>query len=218
MKRMRILITAGGTREAIDPVRFLSNGSSGRMGVSLARVAQRMWHEVTLISAPTELKPSRGVKLIPVTSAAEMFEAVKKQYEHCDCLIMAAAVSDYAPTKVSRTKLHKGQNELVVRCKPTVDILAWAGKHKDNQILVGFVLDDEDLRHRAEEKMAAKNLDMVIANTPQAIGQMRAEVHIKNGKRPWVRFESTKQLIASKIIRTVEQIAEMRELIGLAGG
>jgi phosphopantothenoylcysteine decarboxylase/phosphopantothenate--cysteine ligase len=217
MKRMRILITAGGTREAIDPVRFLSNGSSGRMGVSLARVAQRMWHEVTLISAPTELKPSRGVKLIPVVSAAEMFEAVKKQYDRCDCLIMAAAVSDYAPTKVSRTKIHKGDDELIIRCKPTADILAWAGKHKEDQILVGFVLEDEDLRPRAEEKMAAKNLDMVIANTPEAIGQMRAEVHIKNGKRPWIRFESSKQLIASKIIRTVEQIAEMRQMIGLAG-
>jgi phosphopantothenoylcysteine decarboxylase / phosphopantothenate---cysteine ligase len=218
MKRMRILITAGGTQEAIDPVRFLSNGSSGRMGVSLARVAQRMWHEVTLISAPTVLKPSTGVKVIQVVSAADMFEAVKKQYDRCDCLIMAAAVSDYAPTKASRTKIHKGQDELIVRCKPTVDILAWAGKHKEGQILVGFVLEDDDLRQRAEEKMAAKNLDMVIANTPQAIGQMRAEVHIKNGKRPWIRFESTKQLIASKIIRTVEQIAEMREMIGLAGG
>lgn len=218
MKRMRILITAGGTREAIDPVRFLSNGSSGRMGVSLARVAQRLWHEVTLITAPTELKPSKGVKVIPVVSAAEMFEAVKKQFNRCDCLIMAAAVSDYTPTKVSSTKLHKGSGELVIRCKPTTDILAWAGKHKEDRILVGFVLEDQNLLARAEDKMTAKNLDLVIANSPEAIGQTKVAVHIKNGKKPWIRMEATKQAIAARILRTVEQIAEMREMMGLVGG
>jgi phosphopantothenoylcysteine decarboxylase / phosphopantothenate---cysteine ligase len=218
MRRMRILVTAGGTHEAIDPVRFLTNGSSGRMGVSIARVAQRLWHEVTLISAPTLLKPSRGVKLIPVTSAAEMFEAVKKQFDRCDCLIMAAAVADYTPVKTSRTKLPSGQSELVIRCKPTADILDWAGKHKDGRILVGFSVGDQDLLERAEEKMAAKNLDMIIANPTETIGQPSAVVQIKNGSKPWLKVQASKPFIASKIIRIVEQIAEVREMIGLAGG
>ncbi len=217
MKRLRILITAGGTREAIDPVRFLSNGSSGRMGVSLARAAQRLWHDVTLITAPTELKPSRGVRVIPVISAADMFEAVKKEFSRCDCLIMAAAVSDYTPTKTSATKLHKGAGELVIRCKPTADILAWAGKHKKDRILVGFVLEDRNLLARAEEKMAAKNLDLVIANTPEAIGQAKVAVHIKTGKKPWVRIIATKQAVASRILRAVEQISEIREILKTTG-
>jgi phosphopantothenoylcysteine decarboxylase/phosphopantothenate--cysteine ligase len=127
---MRILITAGGTREYIDPVRFISNASSGRMGYALARAALKADHEVTLITAPAALKPPAGVQVIRVESAAEMFQAVKAEFSRCECLIMAAAVSDYTPVRPSKTKLKKQVNKLTLELKPTQDILKWAGKHK----------------------------------------------------------------------------------------
>ena len=104
---MHFLITAGGTREYIDPVRFISNASSGRMGYALARAALKAGHKVTLITAPTALKPPAGARVVRVQTAAEMFRAVKEHFPACDCLIMAAAVSDYTPARPSKTKLKK---------------------------------------------------------------------------------------------------------------
>src|SRR5512136_2309382 len=127
---MRTLITAGGTREYLDPVRFISNASSGRMGYALARAALRAGHKVTLITAPTALKPPTGAKVIAVQSAAEMFQAVKKHFPRCDCLIMAAAVADYTPAHPAKTKLKKQAAKLTLELKPTPDILKWAGRRK----------------------------------------------------------------------------------------
>lgn len=211
MRRLHILITAGGTREAIDPVRFLSNGSSGRMGVALARAAKKGGHKVTLISAPIEIKVPRGIVRIPVVSAADMFTAVKKQFHRCDCLIMAAAVSDYTPIQASRTKRHKGDKEWIIRLKPTTDILAWAGCRKRDRILVGFALEDQELLSRAEDKMVAKNLDLIVANSPQAIGQVHAVAHIKLRNLPWIRLSAAKSRIAEKVIRMVERIFKRSE-------
>src|SRR3990172_3046211 len=127
---MQFLITAGGTREYIDPVRFISNASSGRMGYALARAAHKAGHKVTLITAPTALREPRGVKVIKVETAAEMLEAVKKQFKKCNCLIMAAAVADYAPTRPAKSKLKKAGKPLTLKLRPTADILKWAGAHK----------------------------------------------------------------------------------------
>src|SRR4030042_2968045 len=133
--RLNFLITAGGTREYIDPVRFISNASSGKMGYALALAATKAGHKVTLISA-SDLQPPVGVDFVGVDSAAEMFAAVKKSFAKCDCLIMAAAVSDYTPIKKSKTKIKKSNRNLIIKLKPTVDILKWAGKSKKkNQIV-----------------------------------------------------------------------------------
>ena len=167
---MRILITAGGTREYIDPVRFITNASSGKMGYALAQAALKTGHKVTLITAPTNLNPPKGAKLINVETGAQMFTAVKKHFPKCDCLIMAAAVSDYAPAKTSKTKIKKSAKPLLITLKPAVDILKWAGQHKKNQILAGFALEDRNLKARALTKLRQKKLDMIIANKPSSIG------------------------------------------------
>ena len=124
---MRILITAGGTCEYIDPVRFISNASSGKMGYALARAALKAGHKVTLITTPTDQKPPSAAKLVNVETAAQMFEAVKKHFSRCDCLIMAAAVADYTPVSPARTKKKKTGKSMTIKLKPTTDILKWAG-------------------------------------------------------------------------------------------
>jgi len=206
---MRILITAGGTREYIDPVRFISNASSGRMGYALVRAAIRAGHKVTLITAPTTQKLPSGAKVVEVETAGQMFEAVKKSFEICDCLIMAAAVSDYTPVRTAKTKIKKSNQSLNLKLKPTADILKWAGKHKrKKQIVVGFALEDRNLRQNAETKLKEKKLDMIIANTSVAIGADKSTVQIKTPDCKWLKIPTaTKNTIAAKIIREVESIS-----------
>ena len=133
---MQILITAGGTREYIDPVRYISNASTGRMGYALARSAVKAGHKVTLITAPTSLRIPKGVKAVNVETAAEMFKVVKDNFDKADCLIMSAAVSDYTPVKSSKTKIKKANADLEIKLKPTKDILAWEKKNKKAQVLL----------------------------------------------------------------------------------
>jgi len=212
---MHFLITAGGTREYIDPVRFISNASSGRMGYALALAAIKAGHKVTLVSA-SDLQPLVGVDFVGVDSAAEMFEAVKKFFSKCDCLIMAAAVADYTPLRPAKHKIKKTGESLTIKLKPTTDILKWAGKHKKvknkkakskRQIVVGFALEDKALRKQAEQKLKEKNLDMIIANTPAAIGSDKAAVEIKTGGGKWLRLRKAgKTIVAKKIIADIENI------------
>lgn len=210
---MRFLITAGGTREYIDPVRFISNASSGRMGYALARAALKAGHEVTLITAPTALKPPAGAKVISVESAAEMFKAVKERYPKCNCLIMAAAVSDYTPAKPSKTKLKKQSAKLTLELRPTPDILKWAGRHRAGsratghgpQIVVGFALEDRDLRANAERKLREKRLDMIVANTPGAIGSETSTLHVKTANADWIEIDGVRKATsAGRIIRIID--------------
>ena len=205
---MRILITAGGTREYIDPVRFISNASSGRMGYALVRAALRAGHKVILVTAPTTQRLPSGAKVVEAETAARMFEAVKKNFEMCDCLIMAAAVSDYTPARTAITKIKKSNKSLTLRLKPTADILKWAGKHKrKNQIVVGFALEDKNLRQNAEIKLKEKNLDMIIANTTDVIGDGRSTVQIKTPDRKWLKLQrASKTVIAQKIISLVQTV------------
>jgi phosphopantothenoylcysteine decarboxylase / phosphopantothenate---cysteine ligase len=203
---MNFLITAGGTREYIDPVRFISNASSGKMGYALASAAIKAGHSVTLITAPTNLTPPEGAKVINVETSAEMFVAVKRYFGKCDCLIMAAAVSDYAPLKISKTKIKKSDTVLTIKLKPTTDILKWAGQHKKNQVVVGFALEDKDIKNRAAKKLTQKNLDMIIANTPAAIGAKKSLVQILSADGKWTTLPlSNKVSLAKKIIRMVAQ-------------
>ena len=205
--KMHFLITAGGTREYIDPVRFISNASSGRMGYALARAAQEAGHRVTLISA-SDLQPAVGVEFVGVDSAAEMFKAVKSYFDKCDCLIMAAAVADYTPVRPAKSKIKSSGKPLTIKLKPTADILKWAGEHKKkNQIVVGFALEDKKLRERAEKKLKEKKLDMIIANTPAAIAAERSTVQIKEPDSGWTKMENAGKItIAKRVISLIESI------------
>ena len=209
---MHFLITAGGTKEYIDPVRFISNASSGKTGIALTRAAINAGHKVTLITASITLLAPAKTKVIKAETAAEMFTAVKKYLPKCDCLIMAAAVSDYTIAQPSKTKLKKVSQTLTLKLKPTADILKWAGKHKKGisqkgQIVIGFALEDKDIRVRAEKKLKEKKLDMIIANTPAALGADKSTVHIKTQDSGWTKIENkTKTAIAKKIIRMTERL------------
>ena len=202
---MRILITAGGTREYIDPVRFISNASSGRMGYALARAALKAGHKVILVNAPTTRRPPSEAKIIEVETAAQMFEAVKKYFHRCDCLIMAAAVADYTPARPAKSKIKKTAKHLTLKLKPTNDILKWAGGHKrKTQIVVGFALEDKAVRSRAEKKLREKNLDMIIANNYAAIGADKSTVQIKIAGREWLKLsQASKATIAKRIVSLV---------------
>ena len=205
---MHFLITAGGTREYIDSVRFISNASSGRMGYALALAATKAGHKVTLVSA-SDLQPAIGVDFVGVDSAAEMFAAVKKLFTKCDCLIMAAAVADYTPAKKSKGKIKKSKMDLVIKLKPTVDILKWAGRRKKKQVVIGFALEAKDLRKSAEKKLKEKKLDMIIANTPAAIDSEKTCVQIKIPNHKWLKFpQANKNTIAKKIIALGEKLGK----------
>jgi phosphopantothenoylcysteine decarboxylase/phosphopantothenate--cysteine ligase len=206
--KMHFLITAGGTREYIDPVRFISNASSGKMGYALARAALRAGHKVTLITAPTSQPVPGGIKVVKAGTAAQMFEAVKRYFSRCDCLIMAAAVTDYAPVRAARTKIKKQKKVLNIKLKATRDILKWAGKHKRmGQVVVGFALEDKQVRARAEWKLKEKNLDIVVVNTPAAICADKASVEIKTARARWVKFpRAAKAAIAKRIVALIEDM------------
>ncbi|AZR72973.1 phosphopantothenoylcysteine decarboxylase [Anoxybacter fermentans] len=161
----KVVVTAGGTREAIDPVRFLSNPSSGKMGYAIAEAAYLRGAEVVLVSAPTHLKASQGIRVIPVISAQQMYEAVLSEVEDADVVIKAAAVADYTPVKVAEHKIKKGEGNLTIELTRTPDILAELGKRKKvGQILVGFAAETQNLLENAKSKLERKNADLIIAN------------------------------------------------------
>lgn len=168
----KLLITAGPTQEAIDPVRYLSNHSSGKMGYALARQAQRMGAAVTLVSGPTALPQPEGVAFVPVRSAREMYQAVMDRQAHQDILIMAAAVADFAPMHIAGQKLKKGEDdEMVIRLKKTPDILASIGAQKrPEQLLIGFALETNDEEANARKKLTQKNADAIVLNSLQTPG------------------------------------------------
>lgn len=205
-KKIHFLITAGGTREYIDPVRFISNASSGKMGYALAQAAKAAGHDVTLISA-SPMQPPVGVEFVGVDSAAQMFGAVRRFFPKSDCVVMAAAVADYTPARCCKAKIKKSTKVLTLKLKPTVDILAWAGRCKRaNQYVVGFALEDKSLRVNAEKKMAAKRLDMIIVNTPEAIGGDEITVQMKTGSQRWKKLpRSGKSIAARRIIEVIEK-------------
>ncbi|HET6566380.1 MAG TPA: bifunctional phosphopantothenoylcysteine decarboxylase/phosphopantothenate--cysteine ligase CoaBC [Rhodothermales bacterium] len=165
-----VLVTAGPTREALDPVRYLTNHSSGRMGYALAEAARRLGASVTLVSGPTGLDAPAGVERIDVTSAQEMHEAVQA-HKNADVVIAAAAVADYAPAEMSPTKIKKGGEELVLQLRRTPDVLRALGEQKrPAQVLVGFALETDDGLAHARQKLEAKHLDLIVLNNPLEAG------------------------------------------------
>jgi phosphopantothenoylcysteine decarboxylase/phosphopantothenate--cysteine ligase len=201
--KLHFLITAGGTREYLDPVRYISNASSGRMGYALARAALKAGHKVTLITAPTALTPPKGANVVDVVSAADMSAAVKKHFKSCDCLIMAAAVSDYTPVEKAKVKTKKEKGLLTLKLEPTEDILAWAGRNKKKQFITGFALEDCDLKANAEKKLHSKNADMIIANTPAAISAESSCVYLKTPQSGWTKLQGKKDRLAAMILKAI---------------
>lgn len=162
---MKFLISAGPTREKIDPVRFITNFSSGRMGYAIANAASCLGHEVTLVSGPVTLPEPENVRTIHVESAAEMAAAIHANVPDADVIIMAAAVADYRPANPETHKMKKMPGELVLKLERTEDILASLGKNKRaDQILVGFAAETDDLEQNALGKLQRKNLDWIAAN------------------------------------------------------
>jgi len=206
---MRILITAGPTREYLDSVRYLSNASSGRMGIALARAALDRGHVVVLVCGPVELIPPAGARMVPVVTSREMLEACVRHFPACDAAIMAAAVCDYRPVRVARRKLKRGKTPRTVKLEPTPDICALLGKTKhEAQRVIGFALEDRDGRRRAELKLKRKNCDAIILNSPETINARAAMVRIftpATGWSPPVR--GAKPLVAARILKLVEKLA-----------
>lgn len=167
----KILVTAGPTYEAIDPVRFIGNHSSGKMGYAIAEKAASMGANVILISGPTHLKLSdASIKLKPVTSAQEMYDAAHRYYETMDIVIMSAAVADYRPEEIAVQKIKKKENDMQINMVKTKDILASLGEIKKNQFLVGFALETENEIENAKIKLKKKNLDLIVLNSLQDKG------------------------------------------------
>ena len=159
-----VLVTAGPTREAMDPVRYISNRSSGKMGYAVAEAAVRRGAHTVLVSGPTALQPPAGAEHIAVTSGAEMREAVLARFPEATVIVKAAAVADYRPQAQSAQKVRSKARELSITLVPTDDILAEIAKRKDGRILVGFAAETEELRSHARDKLAAKRLDLIVAN------------------------------------------------------
>ena len=171
MKGLHVLITAGPTMEAIDPVRFISNHSTGKMGYALARVCRRRGAEVTLVSGKTNLEAPYGVTLVPVTSAQDMFEAVSSRAKEQDLIIKAAAVADYRPVAVAENKIKKSPGDMSIALERTTDILAWLGEHRrEGQVLCGFAMETEHMVEHAKEKLTRKHVDMIAANNVKVAG------------------------------------------------
>lgn len=171
MKGLRVLITAGPTMEAIDPVRFISNHSTGKMGYALARVCRRRGAEVTLVSGKTNLEAPYGVTLVPVASAQDMFEAVSSRAKEQDMIIKAAAVADYRPVTVAENKIKKSPGDMSIALERTTDILAWLGEHRrEGQVLCGFAMETEHMVEHAKEKLTRKHVDMIAANNVKVAG------------------------------------------------
>lgn len=213
LKNKRVLITAGPTQEALDPVRYITNHSSGKMGYALCKKAFAMGAKVTLISGPTALSYPYGVKVIAVNSANEMFEAVKENYEKQDLIIKAAAVGDYRIKEVACDKIKKGNENLSIELVKNDDILAYLGKHKKNQILCGFAMETKNLVEYAQEKFNKKNCDLLVANNLKEEGagfkndtnKVTFITHDKTEAIELMSKDDLSVLILEKLIKIMEE-------------
>ncbi|MBN2063513.1 MAG: phosphopantothenoylcysteine decarboxylase [Sedimentisphaerales bacterium] len=208
---MRILITAGPTREYIDPVRYITNGSTGQMGYACALQAVARGHRVTLISGPVHLPRPDGVKFISVVSAADMAKAVLHEFSDIDCVIMTAAVADYTPAVISDHKIVKMPGDMQLHMIRTMDILAKLGQIKNNsQKLIGFALQDENARENASRKLQEKNLDAIVLNDVSALGEKNNTIQIlRRHSQNWQIIENMpKSELGITIIDLAESLCD----------
>ena len=205
---IRLLITAGPTREFLDPIRYISNRSSGKMGYALAEAARKISPRVTLVSGPAGLKPPAGVEFVSVTTADEMAKAVLRRYNRVDVVIMAAAVCDFKPKSRSRTKIEKNAFGGTLKLEPTIDILAELGKRKRSQVLVGFAAETDHMERNALGKLRRKRLDLIVANDVRAFEGDTNTVTLIERDGTFERLrEMSKRRVAAAIIRRVLRLA-----------
>jgi phosphopantothenoylcysteine decarboxylase/phosphopantothenate--cysteine ligase len=210
---VRFLITAGPTREPIDPVRYISNRSSGKMGYAIAAAAIAAGHKVMLISGPVRLPAPRAARFIPVSTSDEMLQAVHRHLPACDVLIMCAAVADYKPAKVSRQKIKKRHDSLSLHLVPARDILASLPQRHRQFLVVGFAAETNRVAANARQKLRAKNLDAIVANdvsrsdSGMESDENEVTVFFRNGENKRIS-RAPKKKIARELIKI---FANMRE-------
>jgi phosphopantothenoylcysteine decarboxylase/phosphopantothenate--cysteine ligase len=208
---MRILITAGPTREYFDSVRFISNPSSGRMGYAIAAVAARRKHEVILVSGPVALPDPKGVEVVSVGTAQAMFDVCVARFPGCEAAIMTAAVCDYRPARRLERKLQKRNRPRSIQLLPTPDICRALGRAKGDRVVIGFAMEDHDHRARAEAKLRRKRCDAMVLNGPANVGGDRATVEILCADRGWSGpFTASKKVIAGRIVALATELARDR--------
>jgi phosphopantothenoylcysteine decarboxylase/phosphopantothenate--cysteine ligase len=208
LRGVHVLITAGPTHEYLDEVRFIGNPSTGLMGMELARAAQRLGANVTVVCGPTHLQPPPGIGLVPVISAQQMLEAVSERFESCDVFIASAAVSDYRPATRQRGKIKKGADKISIEFVLNPDVLQSMGeRRREEQIVVGFSLETANEVENARGKLQAKNCDLMVVNTPQHFGEAKEFVRII-GPRGMVAElpPSNKQEVAEAVIDLVSRL------------
>ena len=205
LKGKKILITSGRTKENIDPIRYLSNNSSGKMGYSLAQAAADLGAEVTLISGPTNLKIPNGLKnFISVESALEMYEKVDEYFKDTDIFIACAAVADYKPKEYKKEKIKKSDSNLVIELIRNPDILLEMSKKKEKQLLVGFAAETNDIKENALKKLKKKNLDIIVANNASVMGSDENVIEIIRKDRTSVEIsQKSKMELAYDILNEV---------------
>ena len=220
MKKINVLITAGPTREYIDPVRFISNESSGRMGYSLAEIINMDKNtNVTLIAGPTAISPPHNIKTIRILSAEQMYAQVLKYYRNSDILIFTAAVGDWKPKKFSVHKIKKNSNHLDIEFVPNPDISLKISKKIDNtrKVLVGFALESKNHINNAYRKLKLKKLDLIVANTLNTIGKNKLEGFIIDRTKEIIKVGKMEKKKFSKLLWSIikKRYSEKLKLIDL---
>ena len=216
----RWLVTAGPTCEDIDPVRFITNRSSGATGYALARAAAGRGDAVALVSGPVALRAPEGCELVSVRSARAMYEETMARFDSADVVVMAAAVADFRPKARSAAKIKKGDSDLLLELERTEDVLAELGGRKGAQVLVGFALETPaagrggitpDMRERARAKLESKNLDAIVLNGPGAMGSKRSAVTVLRAGGEWDDWgEAAKDEHARRIVELAAGLAPAR--------
>jgi len=209
---VRFLVTAGPTREPIDPVRYLSNRSSGKMGYAIAQAALEAGHQVVLISGPVNLEPPLGATLVPVVTSDEMFDAVQRHLQDCDLLVMSAAVADYRPARFARQKIKKDNETISLDLVRTRDILASLPKQNRKFLVIGFAAETNDIEKYARQKLLAKNCDIIVAN--DAIIGMEGDenevtILFQSGEKQTIS-RAPKKNIARELVKIFLNLCEKR--------
>jgi len=205
LKDKKVLITSGRTKENIDPIRYLSNNSSGKMGYSLAQAAVDLGAEVTLISGPTNLEIPKGLKsFVSVESALEMYEKVDEYFGDADIFIACAAVADYRPKEYKKEKIKKSDSDLILELVRNPDILFEMGKKKDKQLLIGFAAETNDIKENALKKLEKKNLDFIVANNASTMGNNTNTVEIIRKNKTSVKINQKNKIeLAYDILKEI---------------
>jgi phosphopantothenoylcysteine decarboxylase/phosphopantothenate--cysteine ligase len=207
---VRFLVTAGPTREPIDPVRYIGNRSSGKMGYAIAEAAIAAGHDVVLISGPVNLDPQRGAKLIPVSTSDEMLDAVMRQTPNCDILVMCAAVADYKPARISNEKIKKGAASLSLELIQTRDVLASLPQQDRQYLVVGFAAETENVKANALKKLQDKNCDVIVANDARIAmesDENEVEIFFRGGENKKIS-RAPKKIIARELVKIFENVCE----------